>query len=65
VYIQNIIEIRETGPKSSARSDEKKIHAFQKEGHFELNYAEKGVFYPSKAVLPPLIGGSGIALFLY
>jgi hypothetical protein len=33
--------------------------------YFELNYAKKGVLYPPKAGLPPLIGGSRSALFLY
>jgi hypothetical protein len=41
------------------------IRASQGIVYFELNYAKKGVLYPPKAGLPPLIGGSWIALFLY
>jgi hypothetical protein len=41
------------------------IHPLQKEGHFELNYAKKGVLLPPKGDLPPLIGGSLFAAFLY
>jgi hypothetical protein len=58
-------ETREEVDKSSARSDEMGIYTFHKEVHFELNYAKKGVFYPPKAGLPPLIGGSSVVPFLY
>jgi hypothetical protein len=51
------MEVGTRGGKFSARSDEMGVEAFQKDHHFELNYAKKGVFYPPKAGLPPLIGG--------
>jgi hypothetical protein len=41
------------------------IQTSQNNVHFELNYAKKGALYPPKAGLPPLIGGSPFALFLY
>jgi hypothetical protein len=41
------------------------IRAFQREDHFELNYAKKGALLPPKAGLPPLIGGYLRVLFLY
>jgi hypothetical protein len=39
--------------------------SLQKEYHFVLNYAKKGVLLPPKGDLPPLIGGSLFATFLY
>jgi hypothetical protein len=59
------MEICEKGNKFSARSDEMEIRTFPREVHFEPNCARKGVFFPPKAGLPPLIGGSPITLFLY
>jgi hypothetical protein len=37
----------------------------QREVHFELNCAKKGVLLPPKGDLPPLIDGSLFAVFLY
>jgi hypothetical protein len=40
------------------------IRAFQKEAHFELNYAKKGALSPPKGDLPPLIVGPLFVAFL-
>jgi hypothetical protein len=67
-YMGEIQHLREFGKKvpNSQRGAMKWVGSpLQKEDHFELNYAKKGVLLPPKGGLPPLIGGSLFAAFLY